>query len=392
MPQRSESQRTPSDRCAQSRDCKTILLPESTSWSSQQMQISMNGLRQIKRALLATNGFGLAPVIARSNWRRQRLLILCYHGIAMGEEHGSHPEMFLPPAMFARRMEILAQSGCRVLDLGEALRLLQKGQLPAGSVAITFDDGWADFPLHAFPILQKHGFPATVYLTTYYCLLSRPLFRFALAHMMWKLQSKVIENRSFPWLPEQLNLRTEADRTLFLWKIDDYAKQQGLSGKQKDDLAAAFAETIGFDYAAFCRERLFQLMNPEDVAAMARAGVDFQLHTHRHRTPLDRLRFIGEVEQNRDLIAEMTGSGNRVHFCYPSGAVRDDFILWLKEAGVQSATTCVHGLATRDEDPFRLPRLLDQYGLGEEEFDAWLTGFAALLPRRKTVALDVAPE
>ena len=125
---------------------------------------------------------------------------------------------------------------------------------------------------------------------------------------------------------------------------------------------------------------------------MARAGVDFQLHTHRHRTPLDRLRFIGEVEQNRDLIAEMAGSGNRVHFCYPSGAVRDDFILWLKEAGVQSATTCVHGLATRDEDPFRLPRLLDQYGLGEEEFDAWLTGFAALLPRRKTVALDVAPE
>ncbi len=187
----------------------------------------MNGLRQIKRALLATNGFGLAPVIARSNWRRQRLLILCYHGIAMGEEHGSHPEMFLPPAMFARRMEILAQSGCRVLDLGEALRLLQKGQLPAGSVAITFDDGWADFPLYAFPTLQKHGFPATVDLTTYYCLLSRPLFRFALAHMMWKLQSKVIENRSFPWLPEQLNLRTEADRTLFLWKIDDYAKQQG---------------------------------------------------------------------------------------------------------------------------------------------------------------------
>lgn len=351
----------------------------------------MNALRQFKRALLASNGLGLAPVIARSNWRRQRLLILCYHGIAMGEEHASHPEMFMPPAIFARRMEMLAQSECKVLALGEALRLLQKGQLPPRSVAITFDDGWANFPLHAFPILQQHGFPATVYLTTYYCLFSRPLFRFALSHMMWK-QSKVIENRAFPWLPEQLDLRTEANRTSFLWKIDDYAKQQDLSGKQKDDLAAAFAETIGFDYAAFCGERLFQLMNPEEVATMARAGVDFQLHTHRHRTPLDRHRFIGEVEQNRDLIAEMTGSGNLVHFCYPSGAVRDDFVSWLKEAGVQSATTCVHNLATRGGDPFRLPRLLDQYGLGEEEFEAWLTGLAALIPRRKSVALDVAPE
>jgi peptidoglycan/xylan/chitin deacetylase (PgdA/CDA1 family) len=352
----------------------------------------MNGLRQIKRALLATNGLGLAPVIARSSWRRQRLLILCYHGVSMGEEHGSHPEMFLPPEMFARRMEILAQSGCRVLDLGEALRLLQKGQLPARSVAITFDDGWADFPLHAFPVLQEHGFPATVYLTTYYSLFSRPLFRFALSHMMWKLQAKVIENRTFPWLPEQLDLRTEPNRTSFLWKIDDYAKRQDLSGQQKDDLAAAFAETIGFDYPAFRSQRLFQLMNPEEVAAMARAGVDFQLHTHRHRTPLDRDRFIGEVKQNRDLIAQMTSSGNHVHFCYPSGATRDDFIPWLREAGVQSATTCVHGLATRGGDPFRLPRLLDQYGLSEEEFEAWLTGLAALLPRRKSVALDVAPE
>ena len=352
----------------------------------------MNGLRRIKRALLATNGLGLARVVAGSNWRRQRLLILCYHGVAMGEEHGSHPEMFMPPAIFARRMEILAQSDCRVLDLSEALRLLHKGQLPPRSVAITFDDGWADFPLHAFPILQKHGFPATVYLTTYYCLFSRPLFRFALAHMMWKLQSKVIENHTFSYLPEELDLRTEANRTSFLRRIDDYAKQQDLSGKQKDDLAAAFAASIGFDYSAFCTERLFQLMKPEEVTAMARAGVDFQLHTHRHRTPLDRLRFIGEVEQNRDLIAEMAGPGNYVHFCYPSGAIRDDFIPWLKEAGVQSATTCVHGLATQSGDPFRLPRLLDQNGLGDEEFEGWLTGLAALLPRRKSVVLDVAPE
>jgi peptidoglycan/xylan/chitin deacetylase (PgdA/CDA1 family) len=352
----------------------------------------MNGLRRIKRALLATNGLGLTRVIARSKWRRQRLLILCYHGISMGEEHGSHPEMFMPPAIFARRMDLLAQSGCNVLDLSTALQLLQTGQLPASSVAITFDDGWADFPLCAFPILQKHGFPATVYLTTYYSLFNRPLFRFALSHMMWKMQSRVVENRAFPCLPQQLDLRGKPNRTSFLWKLDDYAKRQELSGKQKDDLAATFAETIGFDYSTFCRERLFQLMKPEEVAAMARAGIDFQLHTHRHRTPLDRLRFVGEIEQNRTHIAEMTGSASAVHFCYPSGAVRDDFIPWLKEAGVQSATTCIHGLATHGGDPFRLPRLLDQYGVGEEEFTAWLTGLAALIPRRKSVVLDVAPE
>ena len=352
----------------------------------------MSGLRRIKRALVASHGLGLAHFISRSNWRRQRLLILCYHGIAQGEEHASHPEMFLPPEIFARRMELLAQSGCKVLGLGEALRLLQEGKLPPRSVAITFDDGWADFPIHALPILQKHGFPATVYLTTYYCLLSRPLFRFALAHMMWRSHSKLIDNRVFTWLPEKLNLRTGANRNALMWQIDEYAKQQNFSGQQKDDLAAAIAKLLGFDYAAFSRQRLFQLMNPAEVAAMARAGIDIQLHTHRHRTPLDRDRFISEIKQNRQLITEMTGAKDLVHFCYPSGAVRPDFIPWLKEAGVQSATTCLNGLATRHGDPLRLPRLLDQSGLFEEEFESWLSGFAAWLPRRNGVALDVAPE
>ncbi len=192
---------------------------------------------------------GLARVIARSNWRRQRLLILCYHGIAMGEEHGSHPEMFMPPAIFARRMEALAQSGCKVLDLSEALRLLQTGQLPARSVAITFDDGWADFPLYAFPILQKHGFPATVYLTTYYCLFSRPLFRFALSHMMWKLKSKVMENRTFPWLPEQLDLRTEANRNFI--PLEDRRLRQ---------TAGPFRKTKGRSGRSVCRDYRLRLL------------------------------------------------------------------------------------------------------------------------------------
>lgn len=352
----------------------------------------MSALRQIKQVVLSTNGLGLAPIIARSNWRRQRLMILCYHGIAQGEEHGSHPEMFMPPELFAHRMEVLARSGCKVVGLGEGLRLLQNGQLPPRSVAITFDDGWADFPLHALPTLQKHAFPATIYLTTYYCLFSRPLFRFALAHMMWKSPAKVVENRTFDWLPSQLDFKTEASRSTLLWQIDGYTKQQNLTGHQKDDLAARFADAIGFDYPAFCRRRLFQLMNPEEVAAMARAGIDIQLHTHRHRTPSDRDKFIAEIQQNRDLITQMTGANSVTHFCYPSGATRPDFIPWLKEAGVESATTCQNGLATRNGDAFLLPRLLDQYRLTDADFESWLTGLAEFLPKRKSEPLDAAPE
>lgn len=352
----------------------------------------MSGLRTIKRALLPSNGSALARAISHSKWRRQRLLILCYHGISAGEQYASHPGMFLPPETFARRMEILAQSKATVLGLGEALQLLQQSQLPPNSVAITFDDGWADFRSDAFPILQRYGFPATVYLTTYYCRFNRPIFRFALSYMMWKRREQVIENTVFDWLPRQPDFRTAASRSELLKRIDDHAKQANLSGKEKDELAAAFAGTIGFDYAQLCRERLFHLMTPEEVTEISQAGVDIQLHTHRHRTPLDRERFVGEIVDNRKFVEEMTGTGNRVHFCYPSGAVRPAFVRWLRDAGIQSATSCITGLAVPQSDLFMLPRVLDHDGLFEDEFASWVSGVAEFMPRRKTVPPDVAPE
>ena len=352
----------------------------------------MSLAKNIKRTILATNGLGMGAAVAASRWRQQRLLILCYHGIAMGEEAGPYPEMFLSPEVFARRMEILAQSGCRVLPLGESLRLLNDGKLPPKSVAITFDDGWADFREAAFPTLQRLGFPATVYLTTYYVLFNRPLFRFALAYLMWKRRGELIENHAAPWSPGTLDLRTPESRAALVQHLDAYARREQLSGKQKDDLARDFAGAIGADYDELLRRRLFHLMNPAEVAEMARGGIDFQLHTHRHRTPLERDLFIREIDDNRNHLRDLAGPGDYAHFCYPSGANRPDFITWLKEAGVRSATTCLNGLATRDSDAHLLPRLLDQGGLSDDEFASWVSGLAEFLPRRRSVSLDVAPE
>jgi peptidoglycan/xylan/chitin deacetylase (PgdA/CDA1 family) len=174
--------------------------------------------------------------------------------------------------------------------------------------------------------------------------------------------------------------------------MDEYVKSKNMSGRQKDELVAEFAGVVGFDYTNLLRQRLFHLMNPTEITEMARGGVDFQLHTHRHRTPLDRLQFIREIDENRERLREWAGPGNYTHFCYPSGANRPEFITWLKEAGVQSATTCINGLAGSASDSYLLPRLLDQCGLSDDEFESWVSGLAAFLPRRPGVALDVAPE
>lgn len=315
--------------------------------------------------------------------RNRRLLILCYHGISVGEEHSYNPEMFMRTNTFEQRIRALKDCRANVLGLDEAVRLLSQNRLPQRSVVITFDDGWADFHANAFPILQRYGYPATVYLTTYYCLYNKPIFRFALGYILWRRRTAAVDNHRFSFLPERFDLRTAESRVAIVAQFDRYAKEHNFSGAAKNDLVAEVASSFGFDYQDLARERLFHLMTPAEVAEIAAGGIDLQLHTHRHRTPLQRDLFLAEINDNRHHIQEITGRDSRyVHFCYPSGAIRPDFIGWLRDAGVQSATTCLPDYATTLQEPLSLPRLLDHDRLSENEFEAWISGFAALLPRR----------
>ena len=64
-------------------------------------------------------------------------------------------------------MAEIADAGCRVVSLGELLGWMRDGrELPDHAVALTFDDGFADFATVAFPELQGRGWPATVFVPT----------------------------------------------------------------------------------------------------------------------------------------------------------------------------------------------------------------------------------
>ena len=55
----------------------------------------------------------------------------------------------------------------------------------------------------------------------------------------------------------------------------------------------------------------------------------------------------------------------------------------LKESGIVSATTCEPGFASVSADRLLLPRVLDNPLLSPIEFEGWLSGVSAALPRRR---------
>lgn len=291
--------------------------------------------------------------------RRDTLLILCYHGISLRDEHEWEGGLYLTPQQFRDRLQWLRESGANVLPLSVALDLLEKRSLPPRSVALTFDDGFYDFYRHAVPLLSEFGFPCTVYLTTFYCDYRLPIFNLVINYILWK------SSRS-AGTPQEARL-SEVRRY-----VDD-ARAQKLDTEARDAIARQCAESHGVDYDSILRDRLFQLMSPEEVSMAAKKGIDVQLHTHRHRTPLDRELFVREIRDNSRRIEEFTGRAPR-HFCYPSGVTAPDFLPWLRECGVRSATTCEPGLISQRSERLMLPRYLDGGGMERIDFEGWLSG------------------
>jgi len=339
-------------------------------------------LKKIKQAVLsAAKTSGVFSLVRNSKWRRERLLILAYHGIALDDEHQWNPALYMRPDYFRARLQLIKESGHTVLPLSEALRCLYAGDLPEQSVALTFDDGNYDFYQQAYPILKEFNFPATLYLTTFYSHYNRPVFDVMLSYLLWKGQGATLNLRELSGQDVTVELAGEAARAATFKQLHEFAGKNKFSAEEKDELCARLARHLRVDYSELLRKRLLHIMTPEEVSRVASEGVDIQLHTHRHRTPLDRNLFAREIEDNRKSIEAMTGS-IPTHFCYPSGVYNDSFFPWLRELGVESATTCDPYIATRISEPLLLPRLVDGSNLSPVEFQGWLAGISTILPQR----------
>ena len=338
-------------------------------------------LKTLKLGTLhAARRLGVFSGFKVSQWRNKRLLILCYHGLSFDDEHVWNPALYLAVPTFRRRMTAIRDGGYTVLPLDEALRRLADGTLPPRSVALTFDDGEYNFYALAWPVLREFGFPATVYLATYYCRHQIPVFDVTAAYTIWKGRGRNLDlGRILPGEDEIL-ISNENARPLFQ-RLHRSVSERRLSAGEKEELAEDLATRLGQDYDDTRRRRIFHLVTAEETAELSKGNISIELHTHRHRTPRDRGQFVREIDDNRKEIREITGR-EPSHFCYPCGDYAPEFFGWLREAGVRSATTCEPGLASVSDNWMRLPRLLDMNSFSAIEFEGWLAGMCAGLPSR----------
>jgi hypothetical protein len=118
--------------------------------------------------------------------------ILCYHGVIENSPNGFNSSgKHLNVKKFENQMEFLARNFEVVSMQNIENYFLGIESLPKKSVAITFDDGYANNLWTAHPILERYGLNATIYLATEY--INSPKIMWSDRLELALIQSKITE-------------------------------------------------------------------------------------------------------------------------------------------------------------------------------------------------------
>ncbi len=111
-------------------------------------------------------GIILAVILLFAGYLRRQYVvpIAMYHSVNP-QENPFIQRLIVYPETFQRQMRFLKEKRYNVVAL-ESLADLIKNQknIPPRTIAITFDDGYKDNYINAFPILKKYNLPATIFI------------------------------------------------------------------------------------------------------------------------------------------------------------------------------------------------------------------------------------
>lgn len=97
---------------------------------------------------------------------RPRLVVLAYHAIGDHRHDAVLAKWSVRPETFAEQLRAIRDAGWSFVSLDDVLAGLEGGRLPARSVLVTFDDGYADLLSHVSPVLTELGIPAVAFVVT----------------------------------------------------------------------------------------------------------------------------------------------------------------------------------------------------------------------------------
>jgi len=299
---------------------------------------------------------GIHALFSNLKWRfstRADWAILMYHRVTNPEDSGNEfiqPGMKVDRNIFDEQMSFLKNS-YSIISLNSLINTLRNDQIPhKKTIVITFDDGWRDNYLYAYPVLCKYGIPATIFLTTDF-IGTDNIFWFAKMGFLYeefrlhkdKFSSfigKIKESFGdllYPDLEKWNAAEALPDRDRFI----EFLKQLDTNIIQRivDEFLRERAASID-SHSGKCL-----MLNWDEVLQMSLNNIEFGSHgsTHRIMTRLDLSEARKELAESKKTIEKRINCRISA-FAYPNGDYSSNIEKLTEEAGYDC------GLATHGHD------------------------------------------
>jgi peptidoglycan/xylan/chitin deacetylase (PgdA/CDA1 family) len=307
-----------------------------------------------RRGLLKNLAYKILGSIRKSGQRRGSMLALMYHEV-LDDAQDIEAWTVVKRSEFEKQLVYLGRT-TKIISLEEALRLQSSGEpLEDDYTVITFDDGYAGNFRVAYPLLQKYGVPATIYVATKACRDDSVYWYDTVIEQLqerrdYRIDLGGINGKSYR-IPS--GSRGEAKWTLIQSILQDL--------KQLSPEARALAlEAIGRQ-AGEGRggDRLLRHLNLAEIAELSRSPlVTLGAHSHCHSIlpgiPVQQAS--ASVLRSKQLL-EQWSAGEVSHFSYPNGDYNEAVLKIVRDAGFLSSVTTRAKYWRRDDSPFEIPRL-----------------------------------
>ena len=281
------------------------------------------------------------------------------HGLILGYHRVNNLswdpfKLSVSPEHFAQQLEILCEYA-NVLPLHDLAIARANGHIPPRSVAITFDDGYADYLSEAQPLLGKAALPSTIFISTGY--LGQEFWWDTLTCLVGLLNpadalALDADGAQFEWRPD-IETRT-LDRTTLLSELSKFLLPLSSSGRS-DCLRqlANSSEPIATETRcnlALTESELVQLASDDLVTI----GCHTVSHPMLALLPADQQK--AEIMQSKQALEAMTGQAVN-GFSFPNGSKSTLSIRLVQECGFTHACASHNDVVWRNSNPFDLPRL-----------------------------------
>jgi peptidoglycan/xylan/chitin deacetylase (PgdA/CDA1 family) len=276
-----------------------------------------------------------------------KAVILLYHRVLTEKEL---KQEFIQPGMYVRHdvfeiQMLFLRKHFHILSLQDLLDLWQgkKWDSTKRYCVITFDDGWRDNYLYAFPILRKHSIPATIFLPTALIGTDQCFWPDILGNLLMHSYSSDVQEEKrkaleaiwhrYPWTDE-INNKKKADR------IDAFIEHcKELSDEERNEILSEMARILGISVKG---ERA--LLTWDEVKEMSNNGISFGSHSRTHKI-LTKYPEKVVLEEIRDSLLRL--QEEKVNFlpvfCYPNGDYNREIAWKVRTAGYLAAVSTQFG-------------------------------------------------